>query len=152
MANQRARALRKRLTDAERLLWRHLRNRGLGGWKFRRQYPVGPFIVDFICVENNIVIEVDGGQHAEDEESDLKRSAYLNKMGYRVFRFWNNQVLQENRGGSGGDFRDFGGWQAEFPLTPTLSPIGGEGDSLTFLAFLRVGPPQDDCFRTNLRL
>jgi very-short-patch-repair endonuclease len=95
VTKQLARALRKRMTDAERLLWRHLRNRELGGWKFKRQYPVGPFIVDFICVEKNIVIEVDGGQHAEDEESDLQRSAYLNKMGYRVCRFWNNQVLQE---------------------------------------------------------
>jgi very-short-patch-repair endonuclease len=60
-----------------------------------RQYPVGPYIVDFICVEKNVVIEVDGGQHAENEELDLHRSAYLNKMGYKVFRFWNNQVLQE---------------------------------------------------------
>lgn len=76
MSNQRAKALRKRLTDAERLLWRHLRNRELGGWKFRRQYPVGPFIVDFICVENNIVIEVDGGRHAEDEEQEIQRSTY----------------------------------------------------------------------------
>jgi very-short-patch-repair endonuclease len=95
MTIQCARALRKRLTDAERLLWRHLRNRELGGWKFRRQYPVGPHIVDFICVEKNVVIEVDGGQHTENKEEDLQRSAYLNKMGYRVFRFWNNQVLQE---------------------------------------------------------
>jgi len=55
-----------------------------GGWKFRRQYPVGPFIVDFICVEQNIVIEVDGGQHAENEEQDIQRSAYLNRIGYRV--------------------------------------------------------------------
>ena len=59
----------------ERKLWRHLRNRELGGWKFRRQYPVGSFIVDFICVEKNVVIEVDGGQHAESEEIDLQRSA-----------------------------------------------------------------------------
>ena len=95
MTRQLARALRKRLTDAERLLWGHLRDRRLGGWKFKRQYPVGPFIVDFICVEKNLVIEVDGGQHAENEEQDLERSAYLNKMGYRVCRFWNNQVLQE---------------------------------------------------------
>ena len=95
MTSERARALRQRLTDAERLLWRHLRNRELGGWKFRRQYPVGPYIVGFICVEKNLVIEVDGGQHQENEELDAQRSAYLNKMGYRVFRFWNNQVLQE---------------------------------------------------------
>jgi adenine-specific DNA-methyltransferase len=95
MAREFARALRRQMTDAERLLWRHLRNRELGGWKFRRQYPVGPFIVDFICVEKNVVIEVDGGQHAENEALDLQRSAYLNRMGYRVLRFWNNEVLQE---------------------------------------------------------
>jgi very-short-patch-repair endonuclease len=83
------------MTDAERRLWYYLRDRRLGGWKFRRQYPVGPYIVDFICPEKNLIIEVDGGQHAENEEMDLQRSAYLNKMGYRVFRFWNNQVLQE---------------------------------------------------------
>ena len=130
MTSQRARVLRQRMTDAERLLWRHLRNRELGGWKFKRQYPVGPFIVDFICVEKNIVIEVDGGQHAENEELDLQRSAYLNKMGYRVVRFWNNEVLQETEVVQR-DFRDLGEWQAEFPLTPTLSPIGGEGESLT---------------------
>jgi very-short-patch-repair endonuclease len=85
MTRQRARALRQQMTDAERLLWRHLRNRGLGGWKFRRQYPVGPYIVDFICPEKNVVIEVDGGQHADDVKHDSQRSAYLNKMGYRVF-------------------------------------------------------------------
>ena len=87
MSKQSARALRKRMTDAERLLWRHLRNRELDGWKFRRQYPVGSFIVDFICVEKNLVIEVDGGPHAENEEQDIQRSAYLNRMGYRSFDF-----------------------------------------------------------------
>jgi very-short-patch-repair endonuclease len=86
------------MTDAERLLWRHLRNRELDGWKFRRQYPVGSFIVDFICVEKNLVIEVDGGPHGENVEQDIQRSAYLNRMGYRVFRFWNNQVMQETEG------------------------------------------------------
>ena len=95
MTRQHAKALRKRMTDAERLLWRHLRNRELGGYKFRRQYPLGPYIIDFICLEKNVVIEVDGGQHGENEELDIQRSAYLNKMGYRVFRFWNNEVLQE---------------------------------------------------------
>jgi len=95
LTRQLAQTLRKRMTDAERRLWYYLRDRRLGGWKFRRQYPVGPYIVDFICPEKNLIIEVDGGQHAENEEMDLQRSAYLNKMGYRVFRFWNNQVLQE---------------------------------------------------------
>ncbi|MHB9074107.1 MAG: endonuclease domain-containing protein [Desulfobaccales bacterium] len=95
MTRQFARTLRKQMPDAERRLWRHLRNRELGGWKFRGQYPVGPFIVDFICLEKNIVIEVDGGQHDENKELDLQRSAYLNRMGYQVLRFWNNEVLQE---------------------------------------------------------
>jgi len=98
MSRHSARALRKRMTDAERLLWRHLRNRELDGWKFRRQYPVGSFIVDFICVEKNLVIEVDGGPHAENKEQDIRRSAYLTRMGYQVFRFWNNQVIQETEG------------------------------------------------------
>ncbi len=95
MTREFAKTLRQQMTDAERRLWRHLRDRRLGGWKFRRQYPVGPYIVDFICLEKNLVIEVDGGQHAENEEQDIKRSAYLNKMGFRVFRCWNNEVLQE---------------------------------------------------------
>ena len=125
MTKQIARALRKRLTDAERLLWRHLRNRELGGWKFRRQYPVGPFIVDFICVEKNVVIEVDGGQHAEDEESDLQRSAYLNKMGYRVCRFWNNQVLQETEGVLEAIFAILTEGQQNSP-SPQPSPPSGE--------------------------
>jgi len=81
LAREIARALRKRMTEAERRLWRHLRNRELGGWKFRRQYPVGPYIVDFICVEKNLVIEVDGGKHAENEELDIQRSEYLKKDG-----------------------------------------------------------------------
>src|SRR5208337_5478536 len=127
LTRQGARALRKRLTDAERLLWRHLRNRELGGWKFRRQYPVGPFIVDFICVEKNIVIEGDGGRHAEDEESDLKRSAYLNEMGYRVFRFWNNQVLQETEVVLEAIFAILADGKQNFPPPPTPPPLRGGG-------------------------
>ena len=91
----RARALRKNLTDAEKLLWRRLRNRQLAGWKFRRQHPVGPFIVDFVCLEKKLVIEVDGGQHSTNLKEDIKRSNYLKNKGYRVLRFWNNEVLQE---------------------------------------------------------
>ena len=125
MTRQLAKALRKRLTDAERLLWRHLRNRELGGWKFRRQYPVGPFIVDFICVEKNLVIEVDGGQHAENEESDLQRSAFLNKMGYRIFRFWNNQVLQETEGVLEAIFAILAEGKQNSP-SPQPSPPSGE--------------------------
>lgn len=92
----RARTLRKNMTDVERLLWRHLRDRQLGGYKFRRQRPIGPFIVDFVCLEKKLVIEVDGGQHAKSLEADVKRSDYLNEKGYRVLRFWNDEVLQES--------------------------------------------------------
>ena len=83
------------MTDAERLLWQHLRNRQLGEYKFRRQRPIGPYIVDFVCLEKKLVIEVDGGQHAGQMELDSKRSDYLKEKGYRVMRFWNNEVLKE---------------------------------------------------------
>ena len=129
MPNQRARVLRQRMTDAERLLWRHLRNRELGGWKFRRQYPVGSFIVDFICVEKNVVIEVDGGQHAENEEIDLQRSAYLNKMGYQVVRFWNNQVLQETEAVLEVVFAILANGKQNSP-SPQPSPPSGERGNL----------------------
>ena len=117
------------MTDAERLLWRHLRNRELGGWKFKRQYPVGPFIVDFICVEKNVVIEVDGGQHAENEEQDLQRSAYLNKMGYRVLRFWNNEVLQETEAVLTAIFAILANGKQNSP-SPQPSPPSGERGNL----------------------
>ena len=93
----RARRLRKNMTNAERLLWRHLLDRQLAGQKFRRQHPVGPFIVDFACLEKKLVIEVDGCQHAENLEEDVKRSHYLKERGYGVLRFWNNEVLEENK-------------------------------------------------------
>jgi very-short-patch-repair endonuclease len=92
----RARALRRNMTDAERILWRSLRDRKMGGWKFRRQHPIRPFIVDFVCVERRLIIEVDGGQHASKVQADASRSSYLRKKGYKILRFWNNQVLNES--------------------------------------------------------
>ncbi len=83
------------MTDAERVLWQSLRNRQLAGFKFRRQKPIGSYIVDFVCIEKKIVIEVDGGQHALNKEYDNERSDFLKHMGYRVLRFWNNDVLKE---------------------------------------------------------
>ncbi len=83
------------MTDAEHLLWHHLRNRELGGYKFRRQKPIGPFIVDFVCLEKNIVVEVDGGQHASQLKADVERSRHLAEKGFQVLRFWNNEVLNE---------------------------------------------------------
>jgi very-short-patch-repair endonuclease len=88
-----ARQLRRNQTDAELKLWLHLRNRRLSGLKFRRQIPVSGFIADFLCEDAKLIVEVDGGQHAENER-DLVRTAELNSAGYEVRRFWNNDVLQ----------------------------------------------------------
>ena len=92
---QLARSLRKNQTDAERKLWRCLRARELCGFKFRRQYPIAPYIVDFICLEKRLIVEIDGGQHATMTEIDNTRTEFLNARGYRVLRFWNNEVLQQ---------------------------------------------------------
>ena len=89
-----ARRLRREMTDAERLLWAQLRQRQVAGLKFRRQHPLGSFIVDFVCIEARLVIEVDGGQHGEWQPADEARTAWLNSQGYRVLRIWNNEVLQ----------------------------------------------------------
>ncbi|MCJ7705623.1 MAG: endonuclease domain-containing protein [Desulfobacterales bacterium] len=89
------RELRKNLTEAERALWRGLRLRQLAGQKFRRQQPIGKFIVDFVCFEKKLIIEVDGGHHADQLAYDAKRSAWLEKEGFRILRFWDNQVLKE---------------------------------------------------------
>ena len=93
--HQRARIFRKNMTDAEQAIWQSVRNRQLGGFKFRRQKPIGPFIVDFVCVEKKIVIEIDGGQHALNTVHDIKRSDFLRNKGYRILRFWNSDVLKE---------------------------------------------------------
>ncbi len=87
-----ARRLRINMTDAERKLWYALRDRRLAGIKFRRQAPIGPYVADFICYEARLVIEVDGGQHA-DSASDPIRDRWLATNGFRVLRFWNNEVL-----------------------------------------------------------
>jgi very-short-patch-repair endonuclease len=89
---RRAQRLRHELTDAERNLWSVLRNRQLNGAKFRRQQPIGPFIADFVCQERRLIIEADGGQHALSA-SDAHRTDFLESVGYRVLRFWNNDIL-----------------------------------------------------------
>ncbi|HSY85483.1 MAG TPA: endonuclease domain-containing protein [Verrucomicrobiae bacterium] len=93
MTTARAQLLRKRMTDAERRLWSKLRMRQVEGFRFRRQAPVGPYVVDFICLELKLIVEVDGGQHAMPR-ADAKRTAWLESEGYRVIRFWNNDVLK----------------------------------------------------------
>jgi very-short-patch-repair endonuclease len=90
----RARKLRENQTDVENKLWSQLRGRQLTGVKFRRQHPIGPFIVDFCCVERGLVVELDGGQHAERSDVDERRTRVLERFGYRVLRFWDNDVLR----------------------------------------------------------
>ena len=92
MASGAARKLRKDMTETEVVLWNALRARQLGGFKFRRQRPIGRFIVDFACVEHRLVAEADGGQRA-DNEADHRRTAWLEENGWRVIRFWNNDIL-----------------------------------------------------------
>jgi very-short-patch-repair endonuclease len=89
------RALRNNMSDAEQVLWHLLRGRQISGLKFRRQHPFGDFILDFVCLENKLVIEVDGGQHGQQSGYDENRTQKLQAAGLRVLRFWNNEVLQE---------------------------------------------------------
>ena len=94
MANENARALRANQTEAEKRLWWRLRDKQVEGFRFRRQVPIGPYIADFVCPSEKLIIEVDGGQHAENEEYDAARTALLEDAGYRVLRFWNNEVFE----------------------------------------------------------
>jgi very-short-patch-repair endonuclease len=87
-----ARHLRRDQTDVEQRFWLSVRNRRLLGAKFRRQSTIGSYVVDFLCVEAMLIVELDGGQHGDD--ADAKRTAFLEARGYRVLRFWNNDVLQ----------------------------------------------------------
>src|SRR5262249_4657539 len=86
--------LRTNMTDAERRLWYHLRAHRFDSYKFKRQIPIGPYVVDFACLGRKLIIEVDGGQHA-DNRNDIARDDYLKSEGFRVLRFWNNNVLRD---------------------------------------------------------
>ena len=93
MANERARALRRNQTEAEKKLWSALRRNALGH-SFRRQHPIGSYIVDFVCLDAKLIVEADGGQHDEIRaEHDAARTAWLKERGYTVLRFWNNEIL-----------------------------------------------------------
>ena len=89
-----AQTLRRNRTDAEGLLWHYLRNNQLDGHRFRRQHPIGPYIVDFACLARKVLIELDGSQHAGRQADDKKRDAFLRAQGYRVLRFWNNEIFE----------------------------------------------------------
>ena len=97
MPNQTARRLRRNLTDAERRLWAVLRDRRLAGYRFRRQHPIGDCIVDFARTKHRLIIEADGGQHA-DNQADESRTRFLHAEGWEVLRFWNNDVLANSEG------------------------------------------------------
>jgi very-short-patch-repair endonuclease len=88
-----ARTLRQSQTDAERKLWRRLRDRRLTEFKFRRQHPIGPFIADFCCIEARLIVELDGSQHALHRNSDATRTVFLEAEGFRVLRLWDNEIL-----------------------------------------------------------
>ncbi len=91
---QNARNLRRNSTDAERRLWFNLRANRLG-FKFKRQVPIGTYIVDFVCFEKRLIIELDGSQHMDNQAYDMARSNWLHSRGFKVLRFWNNEVLQQ---------------------------------------------------------
>ncbi|MGP8049842.1 MAG: endonuclease domain-containing protein [Desulfobaccales bacterium] len=93
-----ARSLRRVQTDAERLLWRHLQSKQMEGFKFRRQAPIGKYVVDFVSFARKLIVEVDGGQHAVEIAKDQKRENWLFTQGFTTVRFWNNAVLQNLEG------------------------------------------------------
>ena len=97
-AVQRARELRKRATDAEQAIWRLLRAKQISDYRFRRQVPIGRYIVDFVCPSERLIVELDGGQHAENAVADARRTRWLESEGYRVMRVWNSDALANPEG------------------------------------------------------
>jgi very-short-patch-repair endonuclease len=120
-----AKQLRSNQTDAEQKLWYHLRAHRFIGLKFKRQNPVGRYIADFVCIEQRLIIELDGGQHAEQHEYDTTRDAWLRSEGFTVLRFWNNEVMQEMEAVLE---------KIRLTLSPDPSPASGRGEQDTPLA------------------
>ena len=117
-----ARQLRRSMTDAEHLLWRHLRAHRLGDQKFRRQQPLGPYVLDFVHFGARLIVEADGGQH-NDSQHDAQRDAWLIGQGFQVLRFWNNDILLNTEQVLAVIFEAV----ASPPLSPGPSPARGEG-------------------------
>jgi very-short-patch-repair endonuclease len=122
--------LRQNQTDVEKKLWHVLKDRRLAGYKFRRQHPIPPYIADFVCIEKKLIVELDGGQHAENAVYDAQRDAALEAQGFFVLRFWNNEILENQEGVLSRVVEyleksslDVSPSDAP-PLTPTLSPWG----------------------------
>ena len=116
-----AKNLRKNTTDTEKYLWKYLRGNQLAGFKFRRQHPIGKYIVDFVNLERKIIIELDGGQHLENKKDKL-RDMWLEEQGYEVLRFWDNVVFNNIEG-----LLEIIREKLFLPLTLTLSPRGERG-------------------------
>ncbi len=116
-----AKALRTHQTDAEQRLWYHLRAHRFMGLKFKRQKPMGRYIVDFVCMEYGLIVELDGGQHADTLMKDARRDAWLRGQGYTVLRFWNNEVMQNLEG-------VLEQIRVAVALSPSPSPAGGRGE------------------------
>ena len=131
MANERARNLRKSMSESEWKLWCELRRRRVDGHRFRRQHPIGPYIVDFVCLEQRFVVEVDGGHHSEPEqvEHDARRTEWLPREGHRVFRIWNIEVFNNLDGVVETIWAELRGLRSSPPETPppgaprSLSPL-----------------------------
>ncbi|HSO84281.1 MAG TPA: endonuclease domain-containing protein [Thiocapsa sp.] len=116
-----AKTLRQAMTDAEQLLWRHLRAHRLDGQKFRRQQPIGPYIVDFVHFGGRLIVEADGGQH-NGRDRDSERDVWLGEQGFRVMRFWNNDILQNPEGVLSSILAAL-----ELPAPPLPRPLSREG-------------------------
>jgi very-short-patch-repair endonuclease len=118
---EKAKYLRTNQTDAEKRLWYHLRAHRFMGLKFKRQKPIGRYIVDFVCMERRLIIEIDGGHHADAALKDQQRDAWLRGQGYAVLRFWNNEVMQQLEG-------VLEQIRYAVSLSPTPSPASGRGE------------------------
>ena len=124
MLRERARALRREMTDAEHGVWLHLRAHRFMGLKFKRQKPLGRYIVDFVCLEIGLIIELDGGQHAQQQAYDQRRDRWLQGQGFTVMRFWNHDVQMH----MDAVLEQVRLWvEQQQPSPPTPLPQAGEG-------------------------
>lgn len=113
--------MRQNMTEAERRIWEILRSQQMKGYKFRRQLPIGRYIADFVCHEARLIVEIDGGQHDRSSPQEAERSIFLHNQGYRVLRFWNNEVLANLDGVHQTIAEELG------RITPTQTPHRGGG-------------------------
>jgi very-short-patch-repair endonuclease len=120
-ARARARNLRQDMTEAEKRVWQILRSQQMKGYKFRRQVPIGRYIADFVCHEARLIVEIDGGQHDHSSPQEVERSGLLRSQGYRILRFWNNEVLAN----LDGVHATIAGELGRITPTPTLPHHGG---------------------------